>query len=262
MRIESLCKIGLAAALLPLIAWTQGGYVPAAPQPQKPPPCGHYLTPPCDTAPGAVRIPPGATADQLFELGSQAYAQRQFAVAAAYMERAAPMGHTRAQASLGLDYVNGTGEPKDVAKAIYWLRLAADKGHRVAQAELGDLYENGDGVPQDLTKAFKYHQLGAAQGWWRAELRLGVEYELGYGTPRNRATAIAWLNRAAADGKNGVPQQLSAMLRRSDIPARFRDMDDLIAHFNVLVGQAYRNSLPSFPPGKNCNERYGIYVCY
>jgi TPR repeat protein len=262
MRIKFLCKIGFAAGLLPVIAWTQGGYLPAAPQPQKPPPCGHYLTPPCETAPETVRIPSGATADQLFELGSQAYARRQFAAAAAYMERAAPMGHTGAQAALGLAYANGVGEPKDVAKAIYWLTLAADKGHRVAQAKLGDLYEDGDDVPQDLTKACRYHKLAAAQGWWRAEFRLGLEYELGYGTPRDRATAIAWLNRAVADGQNGVPQQLSAMLRRSDIPAHFRDMDDLAAHFNALVDQAYRNSLPSFPAGKNCNERYGIYVCY
>jgi TPR repeat protein len=143
------------------------------------------------------------------------------------MERAAAMGHPRAQAALGLDFVRGTGEPKNLEKAVYWLTLAADKGHRVAP-----------------------------------ELRVGLDYELGYGTPRDRAAAISWLNRAAADGHDGLSQQLVAMLRRSDTPPHFKDMADLSAHFRALAGQAYRNSLPTFPPGKNCNERYGIYVCY
>lgn len=263
MRTRSLDNIGLrAAALLPLIAWAQGGYTPAAPNAQQGPPCGHYGTPPCASAPEAATIPPGATADQIFELGSKAFAQRRYSVAAGYMERAAAMGHPRAQAALGLDFVLGTGEPKNLEKAVYWLTLAADKGHRVAQAELGDLYEEGEGVPQNLTKAFHFHKAGAEQRWWQAELRVGLDYELGYGTPRDRAAAISWLNRAAADGHDGLSQQLVAMLRRSDTPPHFKDMADLSAHFRALAGQAYRNSLPTFPPGKNCNERYGIYVCY
>jgi TPR repeat protein len=186
-------------------------------------------------------------------MGSQAYAQRRFSIAAGYMERAAAMGHTRAQAALGGDFVRGTGEPKDLAKAIYWLTLAADKGHRVAQAELGDLYEEGDGVPQDLTKAFHYHQLGAAQGWWQAELRLGLEYELGYGTPRSRAEALRWLDRATNDGQDGFSQGLAIMLRRSDTPTRFRDMDELFRHYGTLVGPP---PTPPIPPGKNCREHY------
>jgi TPR repeat protein len=254
MRTQTLCTIGLAAALLPAIAWTQGGYTPVAQQPQKGPPCGHYMTPPCPATPESVNIPPGATADQIFELGTQAYAKRQYAVAAAYMERAAAMGHTRAQASLGEDLARGTGVPRNPAKAIYWLTLAADKGHRVAQAELGDLYEEADGVPQDLTRAFHYHKLGADQRWWQAELRVGLEYELGYGTPRSRTEALKWLDLATQDGKDGCSQQLAVMLRRSDTPARFKDIDELTAHFSYLAGQAYRASLPKFPAGKNCHE--------
>ncbi len=263
MEIRSPRRIGLSAiSVILTIGGTVGGSPLCAQQPQSGPPCGHYLTPPCAVAPGSVNIPPGATADQIFDLGSRAYARRQFPLAAAYMERAAAMGHTRAQASLGLDYARATGVPKDLTKAVYWLTLAADKGHRVAQAELGDLYEEGDGVPVNLTKAFNYHKLGAAQRWWQAELRLGLEYELGYGTPRNRATAIFWLDRAAADGKDGMSQQLAAMLRRSDTPARFKDMNELTAHFSYLAGQVYTVSLPRIPPGKNCNERYGTYACY
>lgn len=250
-------KIGLCGiAFLFAITSTHGASYLFAQQPQKGPPCGHYLTPPCAAAPGSVNIPPGATADQIFDLGSRAYAQRQFAVAAAYMEKAAAMGHVRAQASLGEDYVRGTGESKDLTKAVYWLTLAADKGHRVAQAVLGDLYEEGDGMPVNLTKAFTYHKLGAEQRWWQAELRLGLDYELGYGTPRSRAEALRWLDLATHDGKDGASQQLAAMLRRSDTPARFKDMDALTAHFSMLAGQAYRASLPKIPAGKNCREHF------
>ena len=177
------------------------------------------------------------------------------------MEKAAAMGHTRAEASLGLDYVNGTGEPKDPAKAVYWLTLAANKGHRVAEAQLGDLYEDGQ-VEPNLTRAFHYHLEGAQQHWWQAEMRVGLDYELGYGTPRSRQVAIEWLTRAMNDGHDGFSQQMITMLRRSDTPARFRDMDDLGEHFSKLVGDASRASLPHSPPGKNCHEHNSAAQAY
>jgi hypothetical protein len=83
---------------------------------------------------------------------------------------------------------------------------------------------------------------------------VGLDYELGYGTPSDRATVIMWLNRAATDGRDGLSQQLVTMLRRSDTPRRFRDMDELSAHSSALVGQAYRNSLPTFPPAKTATS--------
>jgi TPR repeat protein len=243
-------------------------YYQPVPQSQQPRssgiPCGHYGTPPCasSTTPAEVAVPYGATADQLFDLGSQAYARRQYPQAAGYMEKAAAMGHVRAQASLGLDYVNGTGEPRDMERAIYWLNLAASRGHRVAQAQLGDIYEEGNGVPQNLSKAFQYHLAGARQGWWQAEMRVGLDYELGYGTPRSRATAIQWLNKATTDGHDGASQQLSAMLRRTDTPARFRDMDDLTGYFSRLQGATQAASLPHFPPGKSCHEHSNTAAAY
>jgi TPR repeat protein len=246
-----------AQQAIPPASSNRGNYTPVAPQPQHGPPCGHYGTPACPSAasaPAAVSIPAGATADQVWEMGQAAFARGQYAVAAGYMEKAAAMGNVRAQSALGLAYVNGKGEPKDITKAVYWLTLAADKGNRGAQAQLGDLYQEGDGVPQDLAKAFHYHLASAKQGFWKGEQRVGLDYELALGTAHDRPQAIYWLSKATTDGQDGLSQQIVTMLRRSDTPARFRNIDEMGAYFGKLVGDAYAASLPKVGPG--CHDHY------
>jgi hypothetical protein len=214
-----------------------GYYRPVVPLPQSGPPCGHYLTPPCARpAQAPVTIPAGGSSDQLTEMGLKAFAARQYSVAAGYFERAAAQGQIRAAAALGLMYVNGKGVPQDERKAVYWLTKAADGGHRVAEAQLGEFYEHGTGgVSMDITKAVRYYQESAAQHWWQAEYSLGIDYELGVGVGRSRATAIQLLNRAAADGQDGLSQDLVAMLERSDTP-RFANLDQMAAYLNSLRG--------------------------
>jgi len=230
-----------------------GSYRPVAPQPQKGPPCGHYGTAPCPEAVENVTIPPNATPDQLFDLGQRALSQRRRSASFQYMLAAAEKGHTRAQAAVGLDYVNGKGTAVDLQKAIVWLSKAADKGHRVAQAQLGDIYEDGDGIPLDFAKAFRYHSLGAAQGWWQAELRLGLDYELGYGTSHNRAAALQWLNRAMVHGQDGLSQDLISMLGRPDCPPRFASEPAMWNHLGKLRGEA----MPKFSGKSGCRDAMG-----
>jgi Sel1 repeat len=237
-----------------------GYYRPVAPLPQAGPPCGHYLTPPCATPTQAqVTIPPGASADQLTEMGLKAFAARQYSVAAGYFERAAAQGQIRAEAALGLMYVNGKGEPQDERKAVYWLTKAADAGHRVAEAQLGEFYEHGTGgVSMDIAKAVRYYHQSAAQHWWQAEYSLGVDYELGVGVGRSRATAIQLLNRAAADGQDGLSQDLVAMLERADTP-RFATIDQMSAYLNSLRGRPIisggGSTNPLYP---NAQQQYNL----
>ena len=254
------------AAIVNAQSSNDGYYRPVTPPRQSGPPCGHYGTPPCASAstPAAVNMPAGASADQVFQMGQDAFARGDYSVAAGYMEKAAAMGQVRAQAALGLAYVNGKGEPKNIQKAIYWLTLAADKGNRGAQAQLGDLYQEGDGVPQNITKAFQYHLSSAHQAFWKGEQRVGLDYELGSGVAHNRQQAIYWLDKAASDGQDGLSQQLATMLRRRDTPARFRNVDELGSYFGKLVGEAYAASLPAMGPG--CHDHYtgngkGTYHC-
>ena len=247
---------------VPPASTNQGNYRRVVPPPRSGPRCGHYRTPPCASA--QVTIPPGASADQIWQMGQDVFARGQYSVAAGYMEKAAAIGQTGAQSALGLAYVNGKGEPKDITKAIYWLTLAAEKGNRGAQAQLGDIYQEGEGVPQNVAKAFQYHLASAKQWFWKGEQRVGLDYELGLGVAHSRQQAIYWLNKAATDGQDGLAQQLVTTLQRSDTPARFRNVDEMGAYFGKLVGEAYAASLPSVGPG--CHDHYlgngkGTYRC-
>src|ERR1700721_2325537 len=106
-----LCSVPAAAQQYNAVppSGSSGYYIPVAPQRQSGPPCGHYMTPPCPTAAPAkvhVDIPADATADEIFDMGVKAYGRKRFSTALPYFERAAEMDHTRAQAALGLMYLN------------------------------------------------------------------------------------------------------------------------------------------------------------
>ena len=50
---------------------------------------------------------------------------------------------------LGLTYRDGKGVTQDLKKALYWYEKAAEMGHARAQSNLGQMYGNGEGVAQD-----------------------------------------------------------------------------------------------------------------
>jgi len=198
-------------------------------QAQTGPPCGHYGTAPC---PVQVNIPPGASAEAIFGMGSRALQQHQAAAAAAYFEASAKMGYVRAEAALGFDYVNGDGKPKDLEMGIHWLTLAAQQGSRGAESQLGQFYEEGTGVPKDQAKAIAYYKASAAQHFFQAERALGIDYELGNGVPRSRAEALELLKRAAEDGNDGASAKLYNTLLHTPATTHFANLDQLIATAN------------------------------
>ena len=58
----------------------------------------------------------------------------------------------------------GLGVPHDYAEAARLYRKAAEQGNALAQSELGVVYFNGRGVPQDYVLAYMWLNLAAAQG--------------------------------------------------------------------------------------------------
>ena len=53
-----------------------------------------------------------------------------------FLAKAANAGHPRAQATLGLSYLQATGVPQNDRLAAFWLQKAAAEGHRAAEYQL------------------------------------------------------------------------------------------------------------------------------
>jgi TPR repeat protein len=73
----------------------------------------------------------------------------------------AEQGDTRAQYTLGHDYLVGAGVPQDQKIAAKWYAAAAAHGSAEAQFALGYLYEQGEGVGKDYRQAATYYRAAA-----------------------------------------------------------------------------------------------------
>ena len=72
------------------------------------------------------------------------------------MKKAAELGYTDSQTSLGVMYSKGQGTSEDQTEAIRWYKLAAGKGEFHAIYNLASRYvEGGDGLPQDCVRALE-----------------------------------------------------------------------------------------------------------
>ncbi len=257
-----------SAASAQIVGYNPSFYRPVAPQPQRGPPCGHYLTPACPSA-AAANLPDveGGSGQDLWVQGSERLQGHDAQGAAAYFKRSAELGDPRGEASFGQALMLGRGVERDPATGLDWLRRSADSGDRGGEFALGELYANGRYVQQDSTRAAQLYAAGARQRFGPAERKLGVAYELGAGVPRSRANAIAWLERASADsGGDAWPRQVAGFLGRSGTP-RFSSEPQLFAAFDRFVanGSAGYYRLPPPRGGGlgygNCTGPYASSAC-
>ena len=157
-----------------------------------------------------------------------------------YYRRAAKLGHTEAQESLGrlyefaekpdyrrarkwyarafkqhgstnpdtayatyrLGWLNerGLGGKKDIKTACLLYRKAAKAGCAEAQRALGYLYEKGLGLPQNHAKAHKWYTRAALQADATACNNIGFLYYNGKGVRRSKSLAKKWYKLAARAG--------------------------------------------------------------
>jgi hypothetical protein len=61
-------------------------------------------------------------------------------------------------------FQNGTGVPRDYAKAMSWFDKAAAQGNSEAENQLGWMYQFGQGMEADDARALTWYQLSADQG--------------------------------------------------------------------------------------------------
>ncbi len=131
--------------------------------------------------------------------------------AAEWYEKAATQGHARAQAGLGLLYINGDGVPKDYVKGVDWLQKASAQGNADAQLNLGWLYRDNKGIPKDAAKALEWWRNAAERGFAHAQFALGVIYNKGDGVPRDIAKVIELWQKAAMQGYPDAQLNLGSM---------------------------------------------------
>ena len=94
-------------------------------------------------------------------------------------------------------YESGNGVEKDDAMAAIWLRKAADLNYRDAFASLGWLYETGRGVFQDFSEALRWYHKAAKMNHAGAMFRIGAMTEAGNGVTKSEAQAVNWYRQAA-----------------------------------------------------------------
>lgn len=123
----------------------------------------------------------------------------------------ATAGDPQAAYEVGLALQEKGGDSR--AEAGKWFSLAAEKGHAKAQAELGLMYLNGIGVQPDIERAGEWFTRAALQGETRAQHQLALMYDKGYGVRRSPAEAARWYREAALDGVIDCQVRLGTLLR-------------------------------------------------
>jgi uncharacterized protein len=156
--------------------------------------------------------------------------------ATTWIEAAARLGHTEAQAVLGQWRLDGHGGPRDAADALHWFLCAAQARHAMAmnmagrcheqgwgtvadankaahwyrqavrldlpaaKYNLANLLASGQGVTRDHAQAFELYRQAADQGYAKAFAKLGRYHEDGQVVPRDEAAALDCYRRGAEGG--------------------------------------------------------------
>ena len=149
--------------------------------------------------------------------GVALYQQGDYAAALPLFKQSATLGNLKAPRYIGLIYLNGSGLPKDPARAFAQFQTAAAKGDITSQYWLGWCYEHGAGTAQNYAQALHWYQISAQRGDHIAAPAmnaLGAMYEKGEGVPASRDTAVAWYRKAAAAVDADVKTAAEAALAR------------------------------------------------
>jgi len=120
--------------------------------------------------------------------------------AAAWVEAAARLGHTEAQAVLGQWLLDGRGIERDAVQALHWFLCAAQSGHAMAMNMAGRCHEQGWGTAVDAGKAAHWYQQAVRRGLPQAQYNLANLYASGQGVARDHARAVELYQQAAGQG--------------------------------------------------------------
>jgi TPR repeat protein len=168
-------------------------------------------------AASGVMVPAGAAADldRALDYLEGKGVEKDVAKGMGMLRQLAERGDAMAQYDLGHVYGEGTYVPRDDAEAMRWLEMAAASGLAEAEDAIGGHYANGNGVAMDRAKASYWYRRAAERGYARAQYNLGTVYlSDGQGVPQDPAQARAWLTKAADQGEPRAQYNLALMYAR------------------------------------------------
>ena len=141
-----------------------------------------------------------------------------------WLERAARLGFTPAEFSLGMAYAYGDGVKTDDRAAVDWYRRAAEKGDVEAQSSLGWRYLHGVTLPKDEAQALVWMRRAAAQGNALSMINL-VPTLLARPDSASQDEALAWIKRLAESGRAQFQGVLGAFYNGDSPGFGTRDLD-------------------------------------
>jgi TPR repeat protein len=174
------------------------------------------------------------------ELGRSYRAAGDYRQAMTWHRRAADIGYSAAQVSIGKMYRDGLGVPVDDAEALRWYRMAAEQGDSWAYVSLGIMARDGRGVPQEYAEALRWFTRAAEAGNDWAYTNIGRMYAGGLGVPQDFGRAVAWYRRAAEMGDLLAQITLGRMYRDGEGVAQ--DYRRAVRWYRAAAGQGFAHA--------------------
>ncbi|WP_250634428.1 tetratricopeptide repeat protein [Pinirhizobacter soli] len=120
----------------------------------------------------------------------------------------------------------------------------AESGNQLAQYKLGKIYNfgchDGSGVPRDAARAAQWFELAARQGSAEAASELGVIYYRGDLPSKGPALSVYWFNQANTLGYRDAMVVHGQLIRKvivNGLPAWPAEVKDTVAQTEVLAEQ-------------------------
>lgn len=143
--------------------------------------------------------------EELYQVGNGAYERGEFAGAFAAYQQAADLGHPKAARFVAWQLYQGEGCERSWEQANdYWL-MGAEKDNARSACNLGLSYLDGTGIPQDVQKAVYWLSKAVEGGDSQAYVHLGRLLLKGSrGVEKDTERGITLLNQAATMGETSA----------------------------------------------------------
>jgi TPR repeat protein len=174
-------------------------------------------------------------AQSSYELGDQAYRNKQFKEAREYWEDSASEGNLSATFNLGLLLYKGIGGPGDAQRAVTLFRRVADAGLAVGQNTLASAYYSGNGIAKDNEQARIWWERAARQNHTKAQLNLGILLWKGEGVHKDVSEAVKWFRKASDAGNLQARAYLDTILEQADVTSPAEPLDTPISDTNPVI---------------------------